>query len=103
MGASLTLPIARFAGDDEALRTLRAGRYSILAAANRPEALALEEVRTPARLAVAIGNEGSGLEPSWIAGCDALVRIPVSPAVDSLNAAVAAGIVLYALTRSARA
>ncbi len=61
------------------------------------------EFRTP--LALLVGNEGAGLPPEVERAADALVRIPLtgSPAaagaVDSLNAAVAAAILLYEAAR----
>lgn len=51
----------------------------------------------PARLAIAMGNEGAGLKPSVRERCDALVAIGMEPGAESLNVAVAAGILLHAL------
>jgi TrmH family RNA methyltransferase len=51
----------------------------------------------PARLAVAVGNEGAGLSAALRARCSAVVSLPMSPDVESFNVAVAAGITLYAL------
>lgn len=52
---------------------------------------------TPERLALVMGNEGAGLKPSLRAACDALVGIPMAQGAESLNVAVAAGILLHAL------
>ena len=51
----------------------------------------------PARLALAVGNEGGGLTDATRARASALVALPIAPDVESLNVAVAAGILLYAL------
>lgn len=51
----------------------------------------------PARLALAVGNEGAGLKPAMRDACEGLVALPMAPGVESLNVAVAAGIALYAL------
>jgi TrmH family RNA methyltransferase len=51
----------------------------------------------PARLALAVGNEGAGLKPSVRDACASLVALPMAPGVESLNVAVAAGIALFAL------
>jgi TrmH family RNA methyltransferase len=51
----------------------------------------------PHRLALALGNEGGGLRAETRERCARLVGLPVSDAVESLNVAVAAGILLYAL------
>jgi TrmH family RNA methyltransferase len=51
----------------------------------------------PARLVLAVGNEGGGLSAECRARADRLVALPIADDVDSLNAAVAAGILLYTL------
>ena len=51
----------------------------------------------PARLALAVGNEGSGLTGATRDRADALVALRIAPDVESLNVAVAAGILLHAL------
>jgi TrmH family RNA methyltransferase len=45
--------------------------------------------------AVLIGNEGSGLNTEELRYCDGVLRIPHAPAVESLNSAIAAAVVLY--------
>ena len=51
----------------------------------------------PARLAIAVGNEGNGLSAELRAACDARVAIPMAAGAESLNVAVAAGILLHVL------
>lgn len=51
----------------------------------------------PSRLALAVGNEGSGLTDATRQRADALIALPIAPNVESLNVAVAAGILLHAL------
>jgi TrmH family RNA methyltransferase len=45
--------------------------------------------------AVLIGNEGAGLSPEQEAACAEVLRIPHEPAIESLNSAIAAAVVLY--------
>ncbi len=45
--------------------------------------------------AFVIGNEGNGLKPETIAACDERMIIPMEGNLESLNAAMAAGILLY--------
>jgi TrmH family RNA methyltransferase len=47
-----------------------------------------------------LGSEQKGLAPAQLAACDVLVRLPMRGRGSSLNLAVAAGILLYALTDS---
>ncbi len=51
----------------------------------------------PPRLSLAVGNEGAGLSAECRARADRLVSLPIADDVESLNAAVAAGILLYTL------
>lgn len=51
----------------------------------------------PAKLALAMGNEGGGLTGAVREGCVRTVSIPIAATVESLNVAVATGILLYAL------
>lgn len=59
----------------------------------------LPEAEFPDRIAIFIGNEGAGLARDWLAQMDTVVVIPHSPKVESLNAGVAASIVLYEIMR----
>jgi len=51
----------------------------------------------PARLAIAVGNEGAGLSAEVRAKAKRTVSLPISGSVESLNVAVATGIILYEL------
>ena len=48
---------------------------------------------------VAIGSEGRGLSPEFLKLCDGELIIPMAPGSESLNAAVAASIVLWEMAR----
>ncbi len=54
----------------------------------------------PARLVLAVGSEGSGASELVARAAQARVGIPISPAVESLNAAVAVGIAAAFLARA---
>jgi TrmH family RNA methyltransferase len=58
---------------------------------------ALETLDAPDRLALVVGNEGAGLSPESLARADRLVSLPINRTVESLNVAVATGILLYQL------
>lgn len=55
----------------------------------------LGEVVAPDALALVVGNEGAGLTPDALARVARRVSIPIEPDVESLNVAVAAGILLF--------
>jgi RNA methyltransferase, TrmH family len=50
------------------------------------------------RSALVVGNEGAGLTPGARSRCDTFVGVPMRPGSESLNVAVAAGILLYELS-----
>jgi 23S rRNA (guanosine2251-2'-O)-methyltransferase len=50
-------------------------------------------------LALVVGAEGAGLSPLIKRECDYLVRIPLRGEVASLNASVAAGVLLFETLR----
>jgi 23S rRNA (guanosine2251-2'-O)-methyltransferase len=50
-------------------------------------------------LVLVLGAEGTGVRRLVAEHCDFAARLPVAPAMDSLNVSVAAGIALYTLTR----
>jgi RNA methyltransferase, TrmH family len=58
---------------------------------------ALRRDALPARLALAVSNEGAGLSPHVAAQATRRVAIGMAPGVESLNVAVATGILLHAL------
>ena len=56
----------------------------------------LKDALGPQRVAVVLGAEGPGLRPNTREHCDALARLPISEAVESLNVSNAAAVALYA-------
>jgi RNA methyltransferase, TrmH family len=57
----------------------------------------LERLQPPDRLALLVGNEGAGLSSEGRARVERSVSIPIRSVVESLNVAVATGIILYQL------
>ena len=56
----------------------------------------------PQRRGIVLGNEAQGLSEEAIAACESLVSIPLAAPVESLNVAVAAGILCFAAQRRLR-
>lgn len=101
MGTALRVPVVvcdDLAGD---LGRLRGGfGFETLGAVVDPAAEPLDAFRRSARVALLLGSEGHGLGPEWLALCDRRLTVRMRPGAESLNLAVAAGIILYHLTRS---
>lgn len=83
----------------DAVRALREQGIPLVAAALREDALTLGECQLPSRLALAIGNEGHGLSPEMLEAADRVVRIPMEPGAESLNAGAAAAVLLWEVYR----
>ncbi|MEM1062314.1 MAG: RNA methyltransferase [Planctomycetota bacterium] len=100
-GAVNGVPIARVASLTAFLKDCREAGRAVLGASERGAAsIDAVELRTPAVLV--IGNEGSGLSDEIIDLCDKCVAVPIVGMVGSLNAAVAAGILIRELTNKAQ-
>ncbi|HTV75069.1 MAG TPA: 23S rRNA (guanosine(2251)-2'-O)-methyltransferase RlmB [Candidatus Acidoferrales bacterium] len=102
-GATAHLPIARVANVASALRTLRKANLWVAGAALDPAAVAYTTADFDRDIALVIGAEGSGISPVVRKECDYLVRIPHFGQIDSLNASVAAGVLLYEIRRQREA
>ncbi|MEP7086216.1 MAG: RNA methyltransferase [Gemmatimonadota bacterium] len=55
----------------------------------------IETIAPPTSVALAVGNEGAGLSDDARSRCARLVGISLAPEIESLNVAVAAGILLH--------
>lgn len=62
------------------------------------EAKMLHDIAPQEKFALIMGNEGSGIHPKYLAQTDQNIMIPMRGKAESLNVAVATGIVLYTLT-----
>ncbi len=96
MGALFTVPLA-VTTSDACLRWLAEGDIAAFATTPAGELPYAEaDLRGPA--AIVIGSEAEGLSPRWLESSMA-IRLPMAGAVDSLNAAAVAAIVLYEAVR----
>lgn len=54
-----------------------------------------EDIMIPDKTVLVIGNEAHGMSADILAVCDTKVRIPMYGMAESLNASVAAGVLMY--------
>ena len=101
MGAVGKIDIIQEVDMPDAVNALTAKNIAVYAAALQ-NAVALDEAvpQEGQGVAVVIGNEGNGLTDECIAAADKTVRIPMSPNVESLNAAAAASVLLCHFRRA---
>jgi TrmH family RNA methyltransferase len=81
-----------------ALAQLRMAGFNTYAATLAGASLP-SEVDLTAPIALLIGNEGAGLPPEVERSAEATLRIPLAASVNSLNAAMAATVLLYEAAR----
>jgi len=97
MGAHFRHPV--FSSTWSELDTFRAGADLTLFAADAGgEAVSAVLPVSAARIGLIVGNEGAGLSPDARARADRTIALPLAKDAESLNVAVATGILLYTLT-----
>lgn len=100
-GSVFRIPIARIKLRD-AVKNLREAKCRLIATSSH-SGISISEARLTGPTAFFIGNEGSGLPPAVMRELDEIVSIPQKASVESLNAGIAASIVLYECLRQSRA
>jgi TrmH family RNA methyltransferase len=86
---------------EKSCSTLRSENVRLIATSSH-KGTPIDEARLVGRQAVFIGSEAAGLPRALMAQVDELIAIPHAPQVESLNAGVAASIVLYEAARQRR-
>jgi TrmH family RNA methyltransferase len=97
MGALFRLPAIALEVE-ELLRW--SGDCGVALWATGPDGTPASEVVRQGPVAVVVGNEGSGVRPALVARADQVVSVPLQGGVESLNVAVAAGIILHEVLRA---
>jgi RNA methyltransferase, TrmH family len=104
--SALRLPLLRGIAIPVLLAQLKMAQVKIVATSGRGldssqagsrESSFYPDLREPS--AIFVGNEGTGLAREVLQSADAAISIPMRPAVDSLNAGVAASIALFEAAR----
>lgn len=102
-GAAVRVPVVKASNLTSALKELKAAGVFVIGldAGGSVDLPNLDLATEP--LCIVIGSEGKGLSRLVRETCDAIVSIPISSAMESLNASMAAGIALYEVTRRRQA
>ncbi len=96
-GSVFRLPLLKI-GAREALSAIRGKGLRVLATSSH-KSIPLHDADLTGPLAVIIGNEGAGISRDLIVQADQSIGIPHSANVESLNAGIAASVVLYECAR----
>jgi TrmH family RNA methyltransferase len=96
-GSIFRAPVVK-AGLEASIALMRSESIRLIAASSR-KGTELPSADLSGRIAIFIGNEGAGVDKKLVSEMDELVMIPHSPRVESLNAGIAASIILYEAAR----
>ncbi len=98
MGSVFHLPVIRTRALAQSVAGWRAAGVSVVAAVPR-DGTPMYEVDFTTPTVILLGGEGAGLPDAMLAAANRQVTIPMSGAVESLNVAVAAALLLYEARR----
>lgn len=98
MGSVFHLPVIRSRAPMDMLAGWKASGITVVAAVPRG-GVSMYEVDLTRPVAILMGGEGPGLADEVLAAADARVSIPMAAAIESLNVAVAAALILYEAKR----
>ena len=96
-GAISNMKIARVTNLKDTIKDLKDAGLWIYSAEIGGEDIYKTDLTGP--IGIVIGSEGEGTKPSIISHCDGVVTLPLFGSVNSLNASVSAGIVVYEVVR----
>ena len=98
MGSTFRLPVVRTTDSQHACAQLRDAGLRLVATVPR-DGDSMHAADLLEATAILLGGEGPGLSPALLDRADARVSIPMSAAVESLNVAVAAALLVYEARR----
>ena len=87
---------------EKVVEHLKEKGYWIVGAEYCDRSVLYTDVKYDMPVCLVIGNEGKGISKIIKDNCDFMATIPMSGNINSLNASVAAGIMIYEVIRSRR-
>ena len=100
MGSVFRVPVLEFSSRELLKQELDQTGIISYASVPSEQAVPLTECSFRNGCAVWIGNEGNGLPEDMITSCQEKITIPMKGGAESLNAAMAAGIFIWEMTKS---
>ena len=95
-GAIFHVPVVTVSNINQTIDKLKKNNFWVIGTdASAPQEIG--QIKNDRNLALVIGSEGYGISNLVSKNCDFLVKIPMVGHVNSLNASVSAGIMIYAL------
>ena len=93
VGTTSNVPIIKVTNLVETIKKLQKNNFFVYG--SDMDGIDLKEVDFADKKVLVIGNEGKGISELVQKNCDEMVKIPMSGKVNSLNASVAAGIIIF--------
>ena len=93
-GALWKIPVLQVSLEEE-IPKLLSQSFELLVTALNAQAKAYQEVQSHGKIALMVGNEGQGVDPQYFEKATHLIYIPMDARAESLNVAVASGILLF--------
>lgn len=94
MGSILRVPFAYAPDLTEVIRFLKESKVTVYGAYLHG-GVSLDEIHYEEKSAIIVGNEGNGITDATIAEVDRRVFIPMAGSIESLNASIAAAVLMY--------
>ncbi len=83
--------------DEPPFEELKGAGYTIVALEQQANSIPLHRYTTPAKIALLLGEEVSGISEAMLSACDETIEIPMVGKKESFNVSVATAIALYQL------
>lgn len=96
-GAVFNVKIARVTNLKDSIKTMQENGITVYCAEVGGKDIYKENLNKP--VAIVIGSEGKGVKPTIKNMCDGILTLPLKGNVNSLNASVACGIVIFEILR----
>jgi 23S rRNA (guanosine2251-2'-O)-methyltransferase len=93
------VPMARVTNLSRAIEQLKDGGFWVMGMDGYATDT-IDKVNKKGKIAIVMGSEGKGMRRLVQENCDATVKLPISPKVESLNVSTAAAIALYELSKA---
>lgn len=99
LGAENFVPWEKIFSTARLIKKLRADGFEIVALEQSQKSINVARYHPKKNTALIIGNEISGIPPRILRQCDVIVEIPMRGRKESLNVAIAFGVVAYIMTQ----
>jgi len=99
-GAAEHMWVAKISNLTQTLKKLKKSDVWVVGVEHAPEALHYHQANLTGAIVLVVGSEGRGMSQLVKETCDFLIKLPMRGPIESLNASVACGLILYEVWRA---